>query len=284
MAKLKNQRLRGPSIKRRAPIYFCLLLFGTPVWALRIVSLMPSNTEILDALGAGKEVVGVTRYDHPEERAGHPQNVGDWITPSLETIVALHPDLVLAGYWTSSHIVPRLQAMGFQVMEIKNPTSIEGIYETIRMIAQAIGRPEASPPIIQTMRERLAKVQSQTRALPHRLRTYIEVDRPFWTVGGHDFLSEAAACAGSDNIFSDVQKSAAQVSPEMVIERNPELIISFEAKRNEIQRRAGWDTLAAVRKGFIIDDLNRDLLSRPSPRLVEGVEALAQRIQALEKQ
>ena len=89
--------------------------------------------------------------------------------------------------------------------------------------------------------------------------------------------------AGADNIFSDLNRQAAQVSPEIIVERNPDLIVSFHTPKAEIAQRPGWGTVKAVRTGYLFDDLTEDDLSRPSPRLLAGMEALIQRIEALEK-
>jgi iron complex transport system substrate-binding protein len=252
------------------------------LFAMRIVSLLPSDTEILQALGAGHEVVGVTRYDTLLKQVDPPQDVGDLLQPNMEKIVALHPDLILAGLWSSSRIVPRLRAMGFRVEEFASPRSFEETYASIRRVAQAIGRPGAARLVIERMQRRLAAIRQEAAKLPHRLRTYIEIDQPYWTVGGKDFLSEAVALAGGDTIFGDLTQKAVQVSPEVIIARDPELIISFHAKRDAIAGRPGWSAVSAVKKGFVVDDVSEDLLTHPSPRLVGGIQQLLERILALE--
>jgi iron complex transport system substrate-binding protein len=146
-----------------------------------------------------------------------------------------------------------------------------------------VGREAAAKRVIDDMQRRLTRVQERSRRLARRLRTYIEIDRPYWTVSSHDFLSQAFALAGADNIFPDLKQQAVQVSPEVIVQRNPELIVSFDAKRPEIQGRAGWESTSAVRTGFIIDDLAQENLTHPSPQLVVGVEALITRIESLEK-
>ena len=92
---------------------------------MRIVSLLPSNTEILDALGAGSEVVGVTPHDTPNPLFPNRANVGDLLHPNIERIVALKPDLIVAGTWHSSRAVPRLQSMGYNVIEVPLPHSMQ---------------------------------------------------------------------------------------------------------------------------------------------------------------
>jgi len=260
-----------------------LFLFGcvaAPVWALRIVSLLPSNTEILESLGAGDQVVGVTRFDRP---APGRVIIGDFFQPNLEKIVALKPDLIVTGLWASSRTGASLKTLGYRLVEIPNPHSLEELYGSIRQLAATIQRPSDAERVIADMKARLSRVQARAALLPRHLRTYIEIDPPFWTIGGHDFLNEAVSLAGADNIFSDLTRPSAQVSPEVIVQRDPELIISFDLKKAEIARRSGWGSVSAVRSGHILDDLDRDALSRPSPRVVSGVEDLEQRIEELQK-
>jgi iron complex transport system substrate-binding protein len=263
-----------------ALLLFCLAAgFAPPSWAMRIVSLLPSNTEIVEALGGGDDVVGVTVF---EKNRGSRAVVGDFIHPSMEKIVSLHADLILGGAWRSSRAITRLRAMGYRVVEVKNPSSIEDIYESIHIIAGAAGRSDHEALVIQALKARLEALRARAARLPHRVRMFLEVDLGPWTPGGPDFLTEICAAAGADNIFSDLPEQAAHVSSESVVARNPELIISLNAKRAEIARRAGWKATAAVQRGWIIDDISADLFSRPSPRLWDAAEQLEDRLEALE--
>jgi iron complex transport system substrate-binding protein len=261
----------------------CLSFTAVPAYALRIVSLLPSDTEILEALGAGNDLVGVTRFDTLLTRKPGMGDIGDFMHPNMEKIVSLKPDLIVAGYWTSSHIVPRLRTLGYTVVQIKPPKSVEEIYLSFRDLAQAAGRPAAAEPVIQDMKRRLESVHQRAQKLPRRLKTYIEIDNPFWTVGGEDYLSEVMKLAGADNIFSDLTHQAGQVSPEVIVERNPELIVTFSDDRAGIQSREGWSKLKAVQTGYIIDDFPQDPLSRPSPPLAAAMEQFVGRLEKLEK-
>jgi iron complex transport system substrate-binding protein len=269
----------------RSPQFIFVCLFAgllgaaSPAWALRIISLLPSNTEIADALGVSGEVVGITVYDAP--RANR-QSVGDLANPNLEAIVSLQPDIVLAGLWKTSRVVSRLRAMGYSVIEVPNPHSFEDIYGDIRQVAQAIHRPADAERVIRSMRERLAAVEQKAHGRP-RVRLYIEIDRGWWTPGGPDFITDAVRAAGGENIFSDVLKEAAQVSPEAVLLRNPDAVLCLESSRAEFSSRSSMRDLRAVRDGRVIDDLPPNTLNRPSPLLVDGVERLAERLASLEK-
>jgi iron complex transport system substrate-binding protein len=266
-------------------VYLIVLvgLLGSPSWALRIVSLLPSNTEVIEALGAGDEVVGVTRFDGLLKRNPKVGDIGDFMHPNMEKIVSLKPDLIVAGYWTSSHIVPRLTQMGYKVVQIRSPQSIGEIYQSIEELAKVIGRPKAAQPIIEKMKAQFEAVRRRGDLLPKRLKIYIEIDSPYWTIGGKDYLNEAFALAGVDNIFADLPRPSGQVSPEMIVERNPDVILVFYSTRDEVLSREGWGQVDAIRKGFVIDDFPQDGLSRPSPALASTINEFVGRMEKLGK-
>lgn len=255
-----------------------IFLWALPLEAARIVSLLPSNTEILDALGAGDEIVGITRFDRVV--AGR-HVIGDFFQPNLETIASLSPDLIVAGLSASNRSTQRLRKMGYRVVEIRNPRSLDELYESIRELGRVVQRPDEAERVVREMKVRLEAVRVKSSKFPRRLRTYLEIDSPFWAIGGKDFLAEAIGYAGLDNIFSDLQRPSAQVSPEVVVQRNPELIIVFDTPANHVARRPGWSSITAVKKGWILDRLDRDALARPSPQLVTGIEALVNEVEAL---
>jgi ABC-type Fe3+-hydroxamate transport system substrate-binding protein len=116
-----------------------------------------------------------------------------------------------------------------------------------------------------------------------RWRAYIEIDKPYWTVGGADFTTEALKIAGVDNVFADLHRPAAQVSPELIVERNPDLIITVKDRRNRLSAREGWEMIEAVRTGAVIDDFSEDILSRPSVGLAAGMDSLIDRLDRLKR-
>src|SRR5438132_5942402 len=134
-------------------LFFYTSLVVSPLSAARIISLLPSNTEILEALGAGGEVVGITRFDRP---APGREVVGDFFQPNVEKIVSLKPDLILSGLWASSRTGSSLGKMGYAIVEIRNPRSIEEIYESIRSIARTVYRQREAEEVIRDMKSRLA--------------------------------------------------------------------------------------------------------------------------------
>lgn len=263
--------------KRLLFVVSTFFLALSPVAGRSLVSLLPSNTEILDALGAGSEIVGITRFDRPVPGR---QIVGDFFQPNVEVIMALHPDIVVAGVSASNRSTVRLRELGLRVIEVPNPRSLNELYQSIRDLGALVERAGQADAVVRNMTQRLEAVRARQAKRKRTWRTYIEIDPPFWTLGGKDVLSEALSTVGIENIFSDLTRPSAQVSPEVIVERNPELILSFETPAVEIRQRPGWGAIQAVKKGAIIDDQNRDRLARPSPPLVEAIETLEKRLEA----
>lgn len=247
----------------------------------RIVSVAPDLTEIVFELGTGEQVVGVTNYCTYPPEAQKKEKIGDFISPNLEKIVSLKPDLVLAERWTSSKIVPHLRQMGINVVETVSPKSVAEIYQVIREVGTAVGKADQAEALIKKTQEQVREIEEQGKRFTHRPSLYIEIDLPSWTVGRSSFINEAVSLCGARNIFEDVERPALQVSREMVIERDPEIIVSFESSASEIQQRPGWNQIKAVRSGKIIEGLNHNLLTRGNHRLVKGMEELQERLTKL---
>ena len=247
----------------------------------RIVSLAPNLTEIAFELGAGAQIVGVTNYCVYPPEALKKERVGDFVSPNLEKIVYLKPDLVLAERWTSSKVVPHLREMKLSVIEVETPKSVGEIYGVIREVGAAVGKPDRAGELIRNMQQRVRSIEEQGKRFPRRPSLYVEIDLPSWTVGRNSFITEAIFLSGARNTFEDIERPALQVSREMVIARDPEFIVSFEAGIPEIQQRPGWNQIRAVREGKIIKTAERNLLTHGNHRLVEGMETLQAALEKL---
>lgn len=251
---------------------------SSPGAGRRIISLAPNLTEILFELGLGNEIVGVTTYCTYPPAARQKEKIGDFINPNTEKIVSLDPDLVIAEQWPSSKVVPRLKQMGVPVVETVSPKSLTEIYRLIDEVGRIVGRPDQASALVNSMKDRIREIEDQGKRFSRRPTLYVEIDPPSWTVGRKSFIHEAVELCGTRNIFGDVDRPAIQVSKEIIIERDPEMILSFEAGAAEIRRRPGWNQITAVREGHIIDDVDRNLLSHGNHRLVAGMEELQKRI------
>jgi len=242
---------------------------------IRIVSLSPTLTETVFDLGAGHLIVGVTSYcDYPAE-ALRIERIGDFINPNTEKIVSLRPTAVLAERWTSSRIVPKLSAMGLRVVETISPASIEEIDLLITQVGETLDRSAEAQRLIGQMHDRMAAIQRRAMRTGYRPSVYLEIDPPSWTVGRRSYTSQAIALAGGRNLFDDIEIASLLASKEEIVRRNPDLIIAFSARRSEVAARPGWGAIRAVQQGQIVDNFDRNLLSRGTFRLVQGIEQLA---------
>ncbi|MBM3801861.1 MAG: hypothetical protein FJW26_06035 [Acidimicrobiia bacterium] len=249
---------------------------------LRLVSLSPTLTEILFELGAGDDVVAVTTYCVYPEEARAKEKIGDFVNPNFEKIVSLGPDVLFAETWSTSKIVSRLRASGLNVQEVKSPHSVEEIYQAILQVGEGLGRPQRAQATVAGMKRRIESIRTRAAAMKFHPSLYVEIDRPSWTVGRASYTSEAIEICGARNIFSDVDKPALQASKEAILERDPEVILTFDSTPEEFRRRPGWENISAIRNGWVIADVGRNMLSHGSHRLVDGMEQLQRRLLELQ--
>ncbi|MBE9514205.1 MAG: cobalamin-binding protein [Chloroflexi bacterium] len=245
-----------------------------------IVSLAPSNTEILFALGLGDKVVGVTKHcDYPQE-ASEKQKIGGYSTPDLEKIVALQPDLILASSIHEKEVIPSLEEMGFTVFALE-PGNLAGIMKGMRVIGVITGREEKADEAIAGMEGRVSAITDETENLetvPGVL--YITWHDPLWSVGSGNIIHELIDKAGGMNIFQDITGHKV-VSLEAVILRNPDVIIACsghgEAKDKPFQWVREESRLGVIeaRKNSRIYEVDADLVNRAGPRAVDALEWFA---------
>lgn len=241
-----------------------------PAAAARVVSLMPSYTEIVFALGAGGELVGVTNFcDWPPE-AGKIERTGDYLRPSVEKIYSLKPDVVFAGDWASSSSSKQLAGMGVKVVSVPQEKSVADIYSTIRLIAAELGRRAEGEGLVKRLK---AELPAPAKGRP--LKTYIEVDSGGWTSGGESFLSDAVRLAGGQNVFGGERRGYFQASWERTVLLNPEAAVLLGGSAAEFGSRPLAGGLPAVKGGRVITGLNRDIFSRPGPRLFPEIRKLS---------
>ncbi len=244
----------------------------------RVISLSPSNTEIVFAIGLGGNIVGVTDYCNYPEEALEKEKVGGFSSPNLETILSLEPDLVLAGNMHEEQ-VQKLEEMDIPVLVLA-PESVEEVFEAIKLVAEATGQEEEAEVVISNIKNRLEAVQEKLDLLPkeNRVRVYYEVySDPIMTAGGSSLISEVIYLAGGKNIFVDVKEKFPQISAEVVIERDPQFILfpnyhgSEEFKGELLTERPLWREITAVKEDNVFR-VSDDIISRPGPRLVDAVE------------
>jgi iron complex transport system substrate-binding protein len=245
----------------------------------RIISLAPNLTEILFVLGLDKEVVGVSLHCNFPEAAKHKPRVGTYISLDFEKILSLRPDLILAtGAGNTLEMVERLEKLGFPTYVIF-PKNFDGILTSIRHVGQILGREKEAQEIISNMQARRQRVIELTRGLP-RPRVFLQIgEAPIVTVGKGSFADDLIHLAGGENVAAGDGKMYPRLGLEEILRRAPEVIIisSMNPKGSYdkvIQEWARWKTIPAVQNGRI-HLIDSDLIDRPSPRIIDGLEEMA---------
>lgn len=245
----------------------------------RIVTLAPNLAEIVFALGLGERVAGVSDFSDYPAAAQEIQSVGGFPL-NIELIVSMEPDLVLAAGITSLEDVARLEELGLVVLYLA-PADIAGILDSILVVGQATGAEQAAGQLVADLRSRLDGVQEKVTRATGRPRVYYELDSTLFSGGPGSFTHELITLAGGENIASGAATPFPQLSAEEIIAADPEIIIFSHAKyggtAEEIASRPGWGTITAVVNGAMYP-IDPDLVDRPGPRIIDGLEAIARLI------
>ncbi len=245
----------------------------------RIISLAPNITEVLFALGLEEEIVGVTLNCNYPEKVKEKVRVGSYISLDVERILSLKPDLIIAtGAGNTREMVNRLEGLGIPTYVIF-PKKFDDVLKSILHIGQIVHREEKARFIIREMEERKQKVVERTGLLP-RPRVFLQIgEAPLVTVGKGSFADDLIRLAGGKNIAGEERQMYPRFGREEVLRRAPEVIIistmnptgDYERVISEWRR---WKSLPAVKEGRI-HLIHSDLIDRPSPRLIEGLEEMA---------
>ena len=251
--------------------------------ARRIVSLVPAVTEMLFAIGAGPQVVGVSSYDREPRDVDRLPRVGALLDPDLERILSLRPDLVVI-YGSQDDLRTQLGRTGTPVFPYRHGR-LAGIYDTLRRLGERTGHPGEAGAAIRRLSDELAAVRS--RVAPHpkpRVLLVIGRDpsalRNMFVSGGIGFLHEVLEIAGGANVFADMSRESVQVSVEQVLARRPDVVIELRAAGDEASDADGarhWMTLSsvpAVRNGRVHLLHGSDLVV-PGPRIGRAAERIA---------
>jgi len=250
--------------------------------AQHVVSLAPSNTEILFAIGAGSQVVGRDQLSDYPDAAKAITDIGSTFDKlNAELIVSLKPDLVLMAEINPPDQVKELESLGLTVYYLKNPTTLEELYANINIVAQLTGHESDSAKLVDGLKTRVAAVDAKIATITEKPSAFYELDatdpaKPY-TAGKGAFITTLIERAGGTNIAGDVD-GYPQFSLEQVVADNPSFIILGDAAygitAESVAKRPGWDGLAAVKNNQVVP-FDDNLASRPGPRLVDGLEALA---------
>lgn len=251
---------------------------GRQVWVARdprrLISLAPSVTEILFALGLGDRVVGVTTYcDYPAEAASI-EKVGDTQKPNLEKIISLKPDLVIIS--TASQLeefVGNLERLGVPVY-VNNPTNLGSLLDSIQRLGDAAGVPESAGGLVADLRSRITEVHSKVAGLPRPRVLLVLSSEPLITAGGGTFINDLIAEAGGESISADQKADYPQFSLETALARKPEVIF-LQAGGPGLPKQLADSPAVRTGRVYQLDD---NILLRPGPRIVDGLEQVARKL------
>jgi iron complex transport system substrate-binding protein len=255
--------------------------------AEKIVSLAPSNTEILFAVGAGKQVIAREDFsNYPEEATSLPSIGGSMGKYNLEDMVKLQPDLILASPLTSDEALQSLKTVTPNVFVLPNPTDLEGMYQNLVMVGELTGHKAEAEKLGQDLRARAKAVLDKVATASGKPKVFYELDatepaKP-WTSGPGTFVDLLITLAGGQNIGGSLSGAWAQISQEELIVQNPEVILLGDAlyggiTAESVAARPGWKDIQAVKDNRVLP-FNDDLVSRPGPRMIDGLEELAKAI------
>ncbi|MGI6084592.1 MAG: ABC transporter substrate-binding protein [Acetivibrionales bacterium] len=247
----------------------------------KIISLLPSNTEILFALGYGDRIIAVSEYcNYPDETSDIPKlPSGEML--NIEEIIALIPDVAILGNMSvMEDQINQLEQSGVNVI-ITEANNLSETYDVIKMLGTVTGKEKEALTIINDMKNGFEKIRKESEGKdPHKM--YIEVsplEYGLWSCGKDTFIQELTEITGCKNIFDDIEGWAA-VSEEQVIARNPDIILTtaspltgIEDPVGEILSRENWSRIEAVKNNKVVM-LDADMISRPGPRLLDAANEI----------
>ncbi len=244
----------------------------------RFVSIAPNLTEISYAVGAGERLVGNTTFCNYPEQAKNVAKVGDTMQPSIERLLALHPQLVLVSTASQLEVFTRQLTEHQIAVYITDPHDLEGVFRTINNVGDVLNEPVAATELVKQLRARTEAVERAVAGRP-RVRVFFQLSgQPLYTAGKTSFVTDLIERAGGLSVTSDVNEAWPRLSDEAALASRPEAVImlsgeSMGAAANTRVAPALRNS-PAVKEGrvYVIDG---DLLTRPGPRLVDGLEQIA---------
>jgi iron complex transport system substrate-binding protein len=242
----------------------------------RVICLMPTVTDTVYALGAGGDVVAISDYTKYPAAALNKPSVGDLIKPSIETIVSLHPDLVIGMQPKGPmEVTDQLERAGIPIFLV-SPHGIAGILHSVESIGMALNRTSEADALVHSLQQRVDAVRSRTRGMPAP-RVFMPVwYDPVTTIGRNAFITEIIAAAGGRSVTDDLPTEWPQISMEVVLERAPDALLLVRGGKTTLQvleGRPGWSSMAAIKqqRAYYVDDR----INLASPVAIDALEDLA---------
>ena len=279
-------------------IYLVLIIFiaGYVIWNMqgsgeqgifseqkpqRIISLAPSNTEILFALGLDEEIVGITDYcDYPPEKIAQKEKIGGFATPNFEKIVSLNPDIVFATSGVQKQAIERLEELGVKIYILEAET-MENLLIEIENIGKLTGKSQQAQELIAAMEKRIKAVKEKLSNIPEdqKPKVFLEIwHDPLWTAPKKTLIYQVIELAGGKHAITieGDWNQVTTVDPESVIDANPDVILlAFEnSDPTSVYELAGWSAVSAVKNKRVFQ-IDPDIISRPGPRIIDALEQIA---------
>ena len=240
----------------------------------RIVSLNPTTTEILFAIGAGARLVGRSQYDLFPAAAAQVPNVGPALRPNVEAVLGARPDLViLYGSEDNRPSLARLREAGIPTVGFKIDRIDQFVRDT-RLLGRLVNDSARAEGVVDTVTATIARVRHATATLPHPTVLVPTWDRPVIVIGGGSYLSELLDAAGARNVYADAPAASLVVTLEDIVRRNPDLVLAAPGQATAMRTSPLWRAVPAVRAGHILV-YDTAIVSRPSVRLGEAARSLA---------
>ncbi len=242
----------------------------------RVVCLVPNVVDIAYSLGAGADIVAISDFTKYPKEALQKPSIGLPLNPSIETIVALHPDLVLgSGDLNTLEFVGHLQRLGIPVFMVA-PHGIEGIYASILSLGRALNREADAKAVVAQLRKRVDAVKARVADKP-KMRVFMAIwYDPVMTIGKRAFISELIEAAGGRSVTDDISQEWPEVSLETIVNRQPDALLLENGSKitvEELRARPGWEQLRAVQQGRVY--YTDDRIEYPSPIAFDALEDLA---------
>lgn len=251
---------------------------------LRIISLAPSTTEILFALGLDDEIIGVSQYCNYPEQALNKTKIGTFSQPNIEKILTLKPDIIFCTGLEQAPAIDKLKKLNLKVY-VCDPRNFRELFASIKEIAELTGKENEGKALIQKMKNEIKEISDKTQVMPDdkKPKVFIEIwSRPLMTAGAGSFVDELVSIAGGANIAKDTLRPYSYFSAEEVIKRDPDCIIlaymEYQSSKKALYQRLGWKNISAVKNNRVYNDIDPDLFLRPGPRITEGLRRLYEKL------
>jgi iron complex transport system substrate-binding protein len=248
----------------------------------RVICLMPTVTDTVFALGAGDDVVAISDYTKYPAAALKKPSVGDLIKPSIETILSLHPDLVIGTQPKGPmEVTDQLERAGIPIFLV-SPHGIAGIFQSIESVGMALNRTPQADALVHSLQQRVEAVRVRTKDLPAP-----KIFMPIWydpitTIGKNAFITEVIEAAGGRSVTDDLSTEWPPISMEVVLERAPDALLLVRGGKTTLQvlqDRPGWSSMTAIkaRRAYYVDDR----INFASPVAIDALEDLAKQFHPL---